>query len=103
MDFIVGESFELTEAIKNNVQERLNKVRSFLKTETETPISVFLDKLGPREFSVRLALHYRHHDFVAEDRGDDFYHVLGLAKEHMIRQLTDFKTMRKTKRKSKAG
>lgn len=92
MDFVVGESFKLTEAIKVEVQESLQKIKKFMKKDV--PVSVFLDKVGPREFSVRFSLHYRHRDFVSDEKHSDFHQALLLAKEHMIRQLKDYKSKR---------
>lgn len=93
MDFVVGESFDLTESIKREVDEALGKVRHFMKPEV--PISVHLDKTGPKEFSVRLMTHYFRHDFVAEDRDADFHKALHDARDHLIRQIKEYQSKKR--------
>jgi ribosomal subunit interface protein len=84
---IIGEDFSVTEAMNAQIQEKIEKMISHMKTPSN--FDVFLKKTGTHEFEVIFKTHYRSEDFVGTGLDRDFYSALNKAKKSILRQIDD--------------
>ncbi len=96
MEIVVSEDFELTQAIKTAIHERVEQIKKHLKTDRT--VKVFLSKTGHSLFKVQMVLNDKHKEFSSHSENEDFYMGLNDAKAKIIRQINDYKEKKITKR-----
>lgn len=92
---INSEDFDLTDAIKEQVEEKLNKIASHMRNEAE--FDVFLSKSG-HQYEVKIETAYQQQKVLGESHGDEFYSTLTKAKKAALRQIDDLHDKRVTSR-----
>lgn len=85
---IISEDFDLTPAIKEGIEDKVNQVLGHLRRE-DRPISVYLSKDSSQLFTVRMNLHMGRKTFTSSCTNRDFYIALNRAKEQLVRQVDD--------------
>lgn len=85
---IISEDFDLTPAIKEGIEDKVNQVLGHLRRE-DRPISVYLSKDSSQLFTVRMNLHMGRKAFTSSCTDRDFYIALNRAKEQLVRQVDD--------------
>ncbi|MEZ4871446.1 MAG: HPF/RaiA family ribosome-associated protein [Bdellovibrionales bacterium] len=89
MEIITSEDFELTEAIKAEIHEKVEAINSHLNGEAT--VQVFLSKDSSRLYNVKFLAHVFHQDVVSDAKAEDFHVCLNDAKAKILRQIMDIK------------
>lgn len=84
---VLGEDFSVTEAMRSQIEEKVQKILSHMRTPAD--FTVFLKKISSHDFEVKFQTHYRGVDFVGQGQDRDFYVALNHAKKSLLRQLDD--------------
>ena len=82
---IICSSFPITDSIRNIVEEHLGDLQTF--SSKPFFFHVYLTKIGPKEFQVKLQSRLWHKDILAEAKDRDLYHAMSLAKQHFRKLL----------------
>lgn len=81
----------LTDAIKNNVHDKLAAIEGFLKSEDKIHVEIAEDNKHKSGLFSRVEIHITPHGYYAEANGNDFYEAIDLAVPKIKQQLTKTK------------
>ena len=86
---IACEDFELTPAIRDNVEEHIAAIMDALPKQEQ--VRVFLTHPSKREFTALFKAHAWHKELVATNTDENLYKAMTKAASVMIRKLHDLK------------
>lgn len=89
----------LTEAIKQNIQEKLTPIEGFLKPEDKIHVEVEEDTHHKSGLFSRVEVHISPHGHYADATGNDFYEAIDLVIPKIKNQLTKEKGKKLTLRR----
>ncbi len=97
---IRGEKTEITEAMKDYAEEKLNKLNKYLENESEITGNVLFKVYGINQ-KVEITIPLKEFTLRVEEKGKDFYAIIDTALDKLERQIRKNKT-RLNSRKNKA-
>lgn len=96
---IRGEKTEITEAMKDYAEEKLNKLNKYLENESEITGNVLFKVYGINQ-KVEITIPLKEFTLRVEEKGKDFYAIIDTALDKLERQIRKNKT-RLNSRKNK--
>ena len=82
MEIIVSEDFELTESIKKEIHDKVERINELLNKEST--VKVFLSKDSSKQYHVKMSGHIYKHDVVSDATDLDFHACLNSAKAKFL-------------------
>ena len=95
MEILVGDDFELTDAIKEEVHQRIEQVESHLPKKGDARVHL---QMSGGIFHVQFHYSFSKANVVASAEDRDFHRALNEAKQKLQRQLDDFVKKRRKRR-----
>lgn len=96
---ISGKHIEISEAIRNHVQEKISKLPRYYNSISK--IEVIIDSGGGGKPSVEIIASAEHNKvFIAKETGEDIYACIGVAIHKLERQLTKIKEKERNNKRS---
>lgn len=89
-DSITCEHFDITDAIRQHVEENVASVKDYLPKNE--PVAVFLTKPAKQTFQALFRVHAYKKDFVSKEADENLYNAVSAARDHLIRQLDDHRS-----------
>ncbi len=89
----------LTDAIKQNIEDKLTPLESFLRPEEKIQVEVAEETHHNSGLFSRVEIHITPHGHYAEANGNDFYEALDLVIPKIKQQLTKEKDKRISERR----
>lgn len=86
---ITGRNIELTDGLKNAVEERLSKLEKYFKPETDVLVTLSVEKDRQR---VEVTIPTKGHTIRSEQVSNDMYVTLDLVEEAIEKQLLKYRT-----------
>lgn len=84
---VISEDFKLTEANKEEIYERIEKLNLLSKGECD--FKVFVSKPNESMFSITIKMVRGSKLFTSSEESHDFHKALNKAKKKMVRQISD--------------
>ncbi|MCB0422117.1 MAG: HPF/RaiA family ribosome-associated protein [Bdellovibrionales bacterium] len=96
-DSIACEDFDLTPAIKDSVQESIDYIKDH--SGMDCGVSVFIKSTASHQYKVIFRVRVKNKEIAGMGEGTDLYQVIGLARTHATRMLSEYKGRKLTRRK----
>ena len=94
---IRGEKTNITEAMKNYAEEKLEKLNKYIENNTEVNATVLLKVRGPKQ-KIEITIPLKNCTLRVEEEEKDFYSALDTSIDKLERQIIKNKTRLETKR-----
>lgn len=96
---IRGENIDATDAIKNYISKRIDKIEHYFDSKNNPVAHVNIRKYSEKTFKVEVTISLSNITLRAEDTDADFYYAIDLVADKLARQIRKYKT--KINRKSR--